>query len=241
MLGLNVLAVSKTHPSCEIQAFTLSMRWYCNTRRGDYPILIIIERRSGMKKMLAVTLLLSVCVVSMGCDGLRFSPSEMQKQNAWLHNRTVAVAAQTAKVEDTSGKLQALTELSELQSKAFTSYYGLPMEVPSAGSAEEILAESNIQLAQTALNQSADRPDVFSLADSVFELAIGIGVLLGGVYGTRAVRFLKDARTKAQALREIIEGNELFKNVNKDYVDAFKQAHDSQSSETRQIVAGMKG
>jgi hypothetical protein len=175
-----------------------------------------------------------------GCDSLRFVPSEQQKQNAWLHNRTAIVADEAARAEDTSEKLQALTGLSELQSRAFTSYFGLPKEFPQARSAEEILAESNWQLANTAVQQSGDRPDAWQVADSAMELGIGICALLGGVYGTRAVGFLKNARTKSKALQEIITGNELFKKNNQTQVAAFKQAQQNQSPETKQIVAQLK-
>lgn len=175
-----------------------------------------------------------------GCDSLRFAPSQEQKQNAWLHNRTVAAAADTARAEDTSQELQALTKLSELQSRAFTSYYGLPREYPQTETTEDILAESNWQLAGTALAESAERPDAWQVADSVLEMGIGICALLGGVYGTRAVRFLKDARGKSQALKEIIEGNELFKKQNASQSQAFKTAHAHQSGQTRQLVAQLK-
>ncbi len=181
-------------------------------------------------------LVLFVC----GCDSLRFAPSEKQKQNAWLHNRTAQVAAETAKIEETSQKLQSLTQLSELQSRAFVSYYGLPKELPQAESTEDILSQSNQVLVQDALSQSAERPDAWEVADSAMQLGIGICALLGGVYGTKAVRFLKDARTKSQALKEIITGNELFKSQNIAQASAFKEAHKNQSPQTRQIVAEMK-
>jgi len=185
------------------------------------------------------TLILS-CLLLAGCESLRFAPTEAQKQNAWLHNRTAAVAADTASTENASGKLQALTRLSQLQSRAFTSYYGLPKEFPKADTAEDVLAESSFQLAQTALAESAERPDAWQVADNMFELAIGISALLGGVYGTRAVRFLKQARTKSKALQEVIAGNELFKSRHTDQAGAFKQAHQKQSPQTRQLVAQMK-
>ncbi len=191
-----------------------------------------------MKKILATLIL--PCFLLAGCDSLRFAPTEAQKQNAWLHNRTTTIAADTARDEAASENLQALTKLSQLQSRAFTSYCGLPKEFPRADTAEEILAQSNFRLAQTALQQSADRPDAWQLADNAFELAIAISALLGGVYGTRAVRFLKQARKKSQALQEVIAGNELFKKEHEAYAGAFKQAHQNQSSETRQIVAEMK-
>ncbi len=197
-----------------------------------------------MKKIVAILILL--CFVSIGCEGLRFAPSRAQKQNAWLHNRTAIITAETARSENTSEKLQALTKLSELQSRPFTAYFGLPKEFPQAETAEDILAQSNWQLARMALTESAERPDAWQLADSAFELAIGVCALLGGVYGTRAVRFLKEARVKSKALKEIIEGNELFKKQafevpnDKPAVFAFKEAHKDQSPETRQIVAETK-
>ncbi len=154
-------------------------------------------------KKISASVLFGLCFLLVGCESFRLPPTELQKQNAWLHNRTATVTAETARSEEASGKLRALTGLSELQSRAFVSYYGLPKEFPSAETAEDILSDSNQQLAKTALIESADRPDAWQLADSAFELAIGVSALLGGVYGTRAVRFLKAARAKSQALQEI--------------------------------------
>jgi hypothetical protein len=192
-----------------------------------------------MRKIL-VSLLLGFYLLLAGCESLRFAPTETQKQNAWLHNRTAAITAETAKSENASEGLQDLTKLSELQSRAFVSYNGLPKEFPQAETAEDILAQSNQQLARTALAESAERPDAWQVADSALELAIGVCALLGGVYGTRAVRFLRDAQTKSKALKEIIEGNELFKKQNESSAAAFKQAQQNQSPQTRQIVAEMK-
>ncbi len=181
-----------------------------------------------------------ICFLFAGCNSLRFAPNEVQKQNAWLHNRTAMIASDTAKAENTSEQLKALTQLSEVQSRAFSSHYGLPNEFPQAETAEDVLAESNWQIARTALQAGAERPDAWEVADSMLELGIGICALLGGVYGTRAVRFLRETRTKSNALQEIITGNELFKKQNTSSAPAFKQAHQSQSPPTRQIVAEMK-
>jgi hypothetical protein len=184
--------------------------------------------------------LIALATISAGCGTLRFAPSEQQKQNAWLHNRTAIVAAEAAKAEQTSEKLQALADLSELQSRAFVSFCGLPKEFPEAETAEDILAQSNWQLARSALAESAERPDTWQVADSAIELAIAVCALLGGVYGTRAVGFLKDARAKSAALKEIVAGNELFKKQNPAQSPVFKQAQQTQSSQTRQIVTQMK-
>jgi hypothetical protein len=176
----------------------------------------------------------------VGCDSLRFAPTETQKQNAWLHNRTTMISADTAKTDNASEQLQALTQLSELQNRAFSSYFGLPKEFPPSESSQDVLAESSFQLARTALQQGAERPDAWEVADSMLELGIGICALLGGVYGTRAIGFLKQAKTQSKALKEIITGNELFKKQNASTTSAFKQAHQNQSAPTRQIVAEMK-
>jgi len=186
-----------------------------------------------------------MCLVLAGCDSLRFAPGEAQKQNAWLHNRTAVITAQTARAENTSEKLKSLTQLGELQSRSFVAYCGLPKEFPEAETADDILEKSSWQFARTSLAQAAQRPDGWQAADNALELAIGICALLGGVYGTRAVRFLKQAKSKSRALKEIIlkeiiEGNELFKKQHTGSTPAFKAAHKDQSPTTRQIVAEMK-
>ena len=190
--------------------------------------------------MRKIVVMMVLCLVCVGCDSLRFAPSEAQKQNAWVHNRTAIVAAETARTENASEKLKALTGLSELQSRPFVSYCGLPKEFPKAESAEDVLADSSRQLARTALSESAERPDGWQVADSAIELAIGICALFGGVYGVRIVQFLRMTKVKSQALREVISGNELFKKQNAELASAFKTAHKDQSAQTRLIVAQLK-
>jgi hypothetical protein len=148
-----------------------------------------------------------ICFLFAGCDSLRFAPTEAQKQNAWLHNRTTTIAADTARLENASEKLQALTQLSEIQSRAFSSHYGLPKEFPQAETAEDVLIESNWQLARTALQQGAERPDAWEVADSMLELGIGICALLGGVYGTRAVGFLRQNFIKSTTSLLLLHSN----------------------------------
>ncbi len=198
-------------------------------------------RRHGMHKLWQSVFVSVTCaLLTSGCGSLRLAPSERQKQNAWLHNRTAEVAAESAGAEQTSPELQALTKLSELQSRAFTSYCGLPQEYPLAETTEQILAQANWQLAHSALAEAAERPGPWDMADTLLEIGIGLSALLGGVYGTRVAKFLKDARDKSKALREIIVGNELFKQQNADQVQPFKAAQSDQSPETRQLVAQLK-
>lgn len=191
-----------------------------------------------MKKILPVTVF--VCCMAAGCESLRFTATETQKQNAWLHARTAQLAADRAIAENTSEQLQQLTALSTLQSNAFVYDYGMPKELPAAATAEQVLAESNWNLADSAASDSQRRPDAWQLADSAIELGIGIAALLGGVYGTKAVSLLRTAQAKSKALREIIAGNELFKKQNAEAAAAFKQAQAHQSPQTRQLVAATK-
>jgi len=192
-----------------------------------------------MKKSVIVVAVVFMVLLA-GCGGLRFAPGEVQKQNAWLHNRTAQMAADAARTEDTSSELQGLTELCEVQSRAFTADYGLPAQFPPADTVDAILAESNQQLAGLALAEARQRPDVWDLADGVIDLGIAVAALFGGVYGVKVARFLKEARTKSKALREIIAGNELFKRQHTNSAQAFKEAHRNQSPQTRQLVVQMK-
>jgi len=190
-----------------------------------------------MKKVFMVVIL---CFLFSGCGSLRFAPGEKQKQNAWLHNRTAIITAETARAEDTSEKLKSLTQLGELQSRCFVAYCGLPEEFPKAETADDILAQSSWQLAGDSLSESAARPDGWQLADNFIEIAIGLCALFGGAYGVRLAQFLKKARVKSKALKEIIEANEFFKAQSAQYSEAFKEAHRDQSPQTRQIVTEVK-
>jgi hypothetical protein len=190
-----------------------------------------------MKRMVVVLGLVFVC----GCGGLRFGPGEVQRRNAWVHNRTAALASELAEDEYASDELQALTRLGELQSRAFVAYCGLPEEFPKAETVDDVLSEPNTELAAAAIGEASERPDGWDTANAVIDLGICICAILGGVAGTRAVSFLRDARAKSNALREVVLGNELFKKTNRDNAEAFKQAHKNQSALTRELVAGMKG
>jgi hypothetical protein len=191
-----------------------------------------------MKKVLVV--LVSVMILNAGCDGLRLPASEIQKQNAWLHNRTAQAAAQAANAEQTSEGLQKLTTLSETQSRAFVFDYGMPEQLPNAWSDEDILSQGNFDLAQTAISDSQRRNNLWNVADGAMDLGIGLAGLLGGVYGLKVAGFLTMARTKSKALREIIKGNEIFKQISASSIEEFKQAHQTQSQQTKKIVTEIK-
>ena len=190
-------------------------------------------------RKLTLTVIFALMLVT-GCDKLRLAPNEIQKKNAYLHERATKFAADTAKDESTSLQLQALTELANLQSKSYTAYFGLPSQLPESDTPQDVLLQSNFDLAQASLVESAQRPDPWNTADALLELGIGISAILGGVYGTKAVKFLKEAQAKSKALKEVIHGNELFKNQNPASAETFKQAQQNQSTETKKLVTELK-
>ena len=192
-----------------------------------------------MKKWMVIAILAAVSAA--GCDSLRFAPTEAQKRNAWSHMQTTRITAQTAITENCSPKVAGLTSLGAKQAEAFAADYGMPKELPQGATAEEVLAEANWQGADEAIQDSQQRPDAWAVADGVFEFGAGLAGLLGGVYGTRVLRFVNEAKTKSKALKEIVDGNELFKKRNPSVASDFKESHSSQSQETRQLVASLKG
>ena len=186
-----------------------------------------------------IVIIISIFVIS-GCDSLRFAPGEEMKQNAWLHERSTDLTAKIADDENVSPQLQALAELNAVQSKAFVLDYGLPKELPDAENIEEILSEENSQIVQTSVSMSALRPDAWEFADGAIDLGIGVAGLLGGVWGIRIASVLRGARQKSQALKEVIQGNELFMRQHSQSAESFKTAQRNQSPQTRTVVARVK-
>ena len=116
----------------------------------------------------------------------------------------------------------------------------LPEQIPQADSIDDILSQSSWTIANSALSQASNRPDSWNIADSVLDLGIAVAGLFGGVYGIKIAAFLKQARVKSEALREIINGNELLKKQNDEVGSVFKSVHQNQSPQTRKVVAEMK-
>lgn len=175
-----------------------------------------------------------------GCESLRLAPTELQKQNALLHSRTAELAAQKANAENSSAALCNLTTLSAEQSKAFVLDTGLPKTIPSAFTEDEILSEQTSLIAQSAAEDAARRVDVWQMTDSAIDFGIAIAGLLGGAYGLKAAGYLKSAKDKSTALKEIITNNELFKKMYPQSANNFKAAQSSQSPATKQIVSQTK-
>ena len=185
-------------------------------------------------------MVIMVGFIVAGCDSLRFAPGEVQKQNAYLHHRTVQAAATKAQDEEVSSTLQGLTDQAARQSESIVAFYGLPHAIPASETVAEILSEDNGEVTRQARAAALERPDPWDVADNLLELGIALAGVVGGVYGMRAVGALNVARQKSAALREVIQDNELFKSQSPQSTETFKQAHDQQSTETRALVAGLK-
>ena len=82
-----------------------------------------MRERGVMLVCMVVMMLISMAA---GCESLRFGPGEVQKQNTYLHHRTVQSAALQARSEQASEALCELTSQAARQSEAIVAYYGLP-------------------------------------------------------------------------------------------------------------------
>ena len=187
-----------------------------------------------------VVMLVGLVLVVCGCDALRFAPSEAVRQNSLLQQRTTAALAVRAKEEQTSAVLQALAQRAAVQSEAVLAYTGFPEQVNELDSVEELLGDQSVAITSHAQADGQQRPSVWQVTDALLELGIGLAALAGGVYGSRAVRAIRQLREKSKALKETVSGNELFKLQHPQPKDDFKQAHIAQSNQTRTLVAEMK-
>jgi len=225
VLGLYVLAISNYRPPNREQSFMFPHATFYLPCK-EFATFNTNSRRETMKKIL-LTLVLAMSSL-MGCDTLRFAPTEAQKQNAWLHNRTALVAAETAKVEQTSAKLQALTQLGELPKSRDCRGYSRPIELAACRHSFGRISR-------------APRP----LAGCGFHVRVGYWHLC---FVGRCVRH--QSRALLERRPDKIAGVEgdyhRQRTVQKaksalPYASLFKEAHQAQSSQTRQLVAQMKG
>jgi hypothetical protein len=179
-----------------------------------------------------------VCAVALFISGC--GVDEVIKRNAYMHSKTTEMAKTLAAGEQISSELNGLVSLSALQSRAFITDYGLPEKLPVASTVDDILSESSFMLADNAFDISQKKTDAWDIADGLINAGIGIASLFGGVWGIKLASALQSAKLKGNALREVVLGNEVFKNTNNEMTSAFKAAHIHQSQPTRQIVKEMK-
>jgi len=200
------------------------------------------ERKERMKIRMRVWSVGIVVFAGLagGCESLRFAPAETDKQNAYLHYKTTAAVSAGVKQENATEPLRDLSAQAVRQSEAILAYYGMPEELPATQTQEQLLSEENRAITEQAKLSGRERPDPWDVADHLLELGIAAAGVIGGVYGTRAMNALQLARQKGQALREIVRGNELFKERHPESAAALKQSQGGQSADTRKLVVELK-
>ena len=173
--------------------------------------------------------IIAVLFLIAGCqEPLRFAPSQAQKQTAEL-TQALAVKVRAEGTHPASPISQKIAQGTQVA----LSYIGRPKSPPNA----EIFDFAASQAAQDAIQ----RPDPWTVADNLLELGIGIASLVGGAYGLKGVQYLRTARQKAIALKEIIKGNELLKTkISTEALQTFKEAHNNQAPATKTLVTELK-
>lgn len=183
-----------------------------------------------------VFIIAALCIFIAGCsDSLRFAPGESLKQNAELtHNLAVKVNAEGAAPQSEA------TKQLELGTRASVAYIGRPAEPPDTTQFDTISAQANIEGARRP-----DSSDVFNAAESGLSLAAELLILFGaggaGFGGKKLLDWIALAKEKSDALKQIVQGNEIFKKaVAPEVVDKFKDAQSMQSPATKSLVAELK-
>lgn len=122
-----------------------------------------------------------------GCGVLRFSPGQVQKQNAWLLHETTKAASVEAKKENAGEALQKLTELSVKQSESVVLDYGFPEVIPDSD-IDSLLSVETYRIADQALSKSNGEKD---FSDIIMNLLVVVLSLFGGAAGSQYVTNVK--------------------------------------------------
>ncbi len=187
------------------------------------------------KKVLPIT----VCLLVAGCSSIRKAPDSSEKMNAYLLSKTTQAAAETAEDTQAVPKLQSLTGLAARQSKAVLEYYGKPRDIPKT-TVDKLLSDETKGISQLAYKNASKADNPHNILNDFLEIAIGVSGVIGGAFGLKATAFLSSAKQKAQALQEIINGNENFKKTYPEYSSLFKKSQKDQSATTKKIVTQVK-
>jgi len=187
-----------------------------------------------MKKGIVVLgVMLLLMLGAIGCEqAIRFAPGESIKQTAELTHQL----ANKINQEGTDAESPASEKLVK-GTLVSLSYTGRPKEPPNP--------EDFDTITQQGQDEALKRPDPWRVADHLIELAIGV-ITVSGVGGAGAVKIvsaLKKAKEKSVALKEIIKGNEIFKDeAAPDAKEAFGKAQNLAqiSNGTRRVVAETK-
>jgi len=190
------------------------------------------NRLSPLALFFCVLLVLSLSLA--GCGGLRFAPSQSQRQLAFTTHQAARSAADLGLSPGSEAAKQIV-----VGTAAALAYSGMP-KTPEISDYDTTAAQ--------AASDAARRPaaqDVFNAAEGGLSLASQLLIALGfggaGIGGKKLIDWLALARQKSDALREVVQGNELlveyFKDENKTAeLSVFKAAQNSQQSDTTKLL-----
>ena len=191
-----------------------------------------------MKKRKKVTFLevgfllgiIFLLLLANGCEesfGLRFSPTEAQRQNAEL-THLLARRANAEGLEvgsQAGGQLVKGTEASLV----YTGRAKFPVD-------PDDFSVVNNQAQSDALK----RPDMGGMMDSALEIGLTVATLIGGGAGITVARNLRRVHAKAKGFNEVVSQNELLKRLAPDIKETFKKAVAAQTPTTEKLVAEVR-
>jgi len=185
-----------------------------------------------MKSLIIAILFCAVLsFFAFGCEEtFRLAPTEAIKQS----NELTFELAKKIDEQGTDAKSPASQKMVQ-GTLVSLNYSGRPKEPPDPEQFDTIVQQGQVD--------AQERPDAWQIADSALELGIGIAALFGGVAGMKGVKLLSEARAKSKALKQIIEGNELFKvTADEKAKKEFAEAQNAKQTlvETKKIVADVK-
>jgi len=191
------------------------------------------NRLSPLALSFCVLLVLSLSLA--GCGGLRFAPSQSQKQLAFATHQSARSAADLGLQPGSEAAKQIV-----VGTAASLSYSGMP-QTPEISDYDTTAAQ--------AASDAARRPaaqDVFNAAEGGLSLASQLILALGfggaGIGGKKLIDWIALARQKSDAIKQVVQGNALFTQYLSDQgkvaeLEVFKQAQTSvQSPQTELLV-----
>lgn len=185
-----------------------------------------------MKWILVMAVMVVFCA---GCEsiGLRNTATESQKQVAW-HGHLSAMAVEK---EGTGPHSPAAKKLVQATQVALTDT-GLPKN-PNIVDYETTAAQAQKDAALKPTTEQAFQAVEQGLSLAA-ELAIVFGVGGTSIGGLKLAEWIKKARQKSDALKEIVQNNELLKKADAAAYTAMKNAQRNQTEKTKQVVAAVK-
>jgi len=192
------------------------------------------------KHTLTIVSTLVICLSVLpfsGCStGLRFAPSDAQKQIAF----DAHIKARAANLNGAVPQSDLTRKLVD-ETEASLQYIGMPAS-PRIDDYDAAIAQAKADAVKRP-----DPNDVFSAADAGLSLAAQLAIALGlggtGVGGKKLLDWIALARQKGRAFEEIVKGNELLKRYLTDMndtaaLDAFKKSQSAvQEGTTPELVA----